>query len=98
MMRRDGIVHRGERDTMSDATRADGVLVPAWLAKVIATCAGAALLGAIAWGTKIASDVSAIHSELVAANQIQSVQLADVKRRLDRIEARLDERPKQAGP
>ena len=76
------------------ADRPDGIVVPAWLAKVIAGAVLAALLGAVAWATRIASDVSSIRAELTAANQIQTVQLADVKRRLDRIEARLDDKAK----
>jgi hypothetical protein len=69
---------------------ADTVPIPKWFLRAVVGAMGAGLVAAACWAHSVGQDIAAIRVELRAANELRSTELADVRRRLDRIEAALD--------
>ena len=77
------------------------LLVPVWLSSIVATAIVLWTGGGVAWLWSVGKDVEVIKVQLQTANELRLAELqtvraeiADVRRRVDRLEASSDERGK----
>lgn len=75
---------------MADSKLNGHVAIPRWFIWFVTFSAGLTMTGGIPWAWRVQVDVAQIRANGEATKEVVSVEMREFRRRLDRIEARLD--------
>ena len=72
---------------------ADGngyIVIPKWFVNFISFLSSVLFVGAVCWAWSISNDVSAIKAEVRTQNELRTLELEDIRRRLNRHDSLFD--------